>query len=270
VRPQRAPVLADWLASTGLPLSVVTGLRFVGDNRTHRAAVPVGGAVLSLAVAVAAVAGAVTFGANLVRLADTPSQYGQNWDIALDLEYETFTPAKFAALTKSVPGIESVTYGVHLFVEIGNSVVPAIAVVQGQGAPAAPTITAGRAPRAADEIAVGASVLRSLGVPLGARVPVEVGTATDLLRITGTVTFPYFGEGGLTPTDVGQGVEATMSLLGPQLAAPSTGTGFNFVLVRFTPAARPRAKRPSRRRWPRSAPRRRPRPVSSPTSGRTP
>ncbi len=241
-RPPPAPALADWLASAGLPLSAVTGLRFAGDNRTHRAAVPAGGAVLSLAVAVAAVAGAVTFGANLVRLADTPQQYGQNWDIALDLEYEAFTPAKFATLTKSVPGIDSVTYGNHLFVGIGNSVVPAIAIAHGQGAVASPTVTAGRAPQAADEIAVGASVLRSLGVPLGARVPVQVGTVTHLVRITGTVTFPYFGEGGLTPTDAGQGVETTVSLLAPQLGPTSTGTGYNFALVRFTPAAKATAE----------------------------
>jgi hypothetical protein len=228
------PVLANWLANAGLPLSVVTGLRFARDNRTGRAAVPVAGAVLSLAVAVAAVAGAITFGTNLVRLADTPRLYGQDWDVALDLEYETFTPAAFAALTAHVPGIDSVTFGDHLFVGVGNSLVPAIAVAPGRGAVSAPTITAGRAPRSTQEIAVGASVLRSLGAQVGQRVPVKVGTTTHLLHVVGTATFPYFGEGGLTPTDTGEGVETTVSLIAPLVGGTSTGAGYNFALVRFT------------------------------------
>ena len=43
--------------------------------------------MLGLAIAVAAVAGAGTFGANLLRLVSTPSLYGQDWDIAFDGQF---------------------------------------------------------------------------------------------------------------------------------------------------------------------------------------
>ena len=70
-------------------------------------------ALLGLAVAVAAVAGAVTFGANLLRLVDTPSLYGQAWDIAFDGQFGTVTPKQFSQITAHVPGITDVTFGVH-------------------------------------------------------------------------------------------------------------------------------------------------------------
>ena len=80
---------AERLASAGAPLAAVTGVRFALDPGYGRASVPVRSAVLGLAVAVAAVAGAGTFGANLLRLVDTPSLYGQDWDIALEGQFGT-------------------------------------------------------------------------------------------------------------------------------------------------------------------------------------
>ena len=60
------------LARAGAPATAVTGVRFALDPGAGRAALPVRSAMLGLAVAVAAVAGAGTFGANLLRLVDTP------------------------------------------------------------------------------------------------------------------------------------------------------------------------------------------------------
>jgi len=72
--PQRRQRLAERLAKAGAPLAAVTGVRFAFDPgaRGAKAGVPVRSAMLGLAVAVAAVVGAGTFGANLLRLVDTP------------------------------------------------------------------------------------------------------------------------------------------------------------------------------------------------------
>ena len=46
-------------------------------------AVPVRTAMVSAVIAVAVVAGALTFGANLTRLAEHPELQGWNWDVAV-------------------------------------------------------------------------------------------------------------------------------------------------------------------------------------------
>jgi hypothetical protein len=229
---------AERLARGGAPLPVVTGIRFALDPGLSRgAAASVRGAVLGLALAVAAAAGAVTFGANLLRLTDTPRLYGQDWNVAMDLQFATFTPKQFRQLTEGVPGIANVTFGVHGTVGVGATVIPAIGLAPGRGAPSSSTILTGRPPRASDEIVLGAAVLRQAGLRVGQRALIRVGGTPRVLTIVGSAVFPYFGEGSFTPTDVGEGAETTASLLLPQASAGSTGAGYNFALVRFAPGA---------------------------------
>jgi len=228
---------AEWLARSGAPATAVTGVRFALDPGRGRTAVPVRAALLGTALAVAAVAAAVTFGANLVRLVDTPRLYGQDWDTAVDIGFSTITPAQFDGLVARVPGIVGWTFGVHGTVGIGTTVVPAIGLAPGRGALTSPTLLAGRAPRSEQEIVLGSSVLRTLGLRVGQSVPVMAGGRRALARIVGQAVFPYFGEGSFTPTDVGYGAEATAALLEPQAAA-ANGPGYNFVLVQFAPGTR--------------------------------
>ena len=130
-------------------------------------------ALLGLAIAVAAVAGAATFGANLLRLVGTPSLYGQAWDIAYDGQFDVITPKQFSQLTAHVPGITDVTFGVHGTVTIGKTVIPAIGLAPGTGPMMSSTVLAGRPPAMASEIALGASVLRDLGLRVGQTVHVQ-------------------------------------------------------------------------------------------------
>jgi hypothetical protein len=183
------------------------------------------------------VADAVTFGANLLRLTDTPGLYGQDWNVAMDLQFATFTPKQFGQLTARVPGIANVTFGVHGTVGVGTTVIPAIGLASGRGAPTSSTILTGRPPRASDEIVLGTAVLRQAGLRVGQRALIRVGGTPRVLTIVGSAVFPYFGEGSFTPTDVGEGAETTASLLLPQASAGSTGAGYNFALVRFAPGA---------------------------------
>jgi ABC-type antimicrobial peptide transport system permease subunit len=237
---RRRPRLAERLARAGAPLAAVTGVRFALDPGTGRgaggatASVPVRSAMLGLAVAVAAVAAAGTFGANLLHLVDTPSLYGQDWDVAFEGQFGAVTPTQFAQYSGHVPGITDVTFGVHGTVTIGTTVIPAIGLAPGTGPMTSSTVLAGRPPATGGEIALGTVVLRQLGLRIGQTVKVAAPSGTRSMLITGSAVFPYFGQGSFTPTDVGEGAETTAAVLAP-LANAANGPGYNFALVSFAP-----------------------------------
>ena len=230
--PEQRSRTAEWLARIGAPVTAVTGVRLALDPGRGRTSVPVRSVLLGTAIAVAAVATAVTFGANLLRQVDTPSLYGQNWDAAMDLQFATITPQQFGQLAGRVPSITGWTFGLHGTIAIGDTIVPAIGLAAGRGPLMAPTMLAGRTPQSDQEIVLGSSVLRTLGLRVGQSVPVTAGGHQRLALIVGRAVFPDFGEGSFTPTDVGLGAEGTGALLEPQAAA-ANGSGYNFVLIRF-------------------------------------
>jgi hypothetical protein len=233
---QRRPRLAERLSRAGAPLAAVTGVRFALDPGTGRASVPVRSAMLGLAVAVAAVAGAGTFGANLLRLVGTPSLYGQDWNIAFEGQFSTVTPTQFTQLSEHVPGITGVTYGVQGTVTIGTTVIPAIGLAPGTGPVMTSTVLAGHAPANEGQIALGGSVLRQLGLRVGQTVEVSTPVGNRRMLITGSAVFPYFGQGSFTPTDAGEGAETTAAVLQPLAnAGGSVVGGYNVALVSFAP-----------------------------------
>ena len=235
--PGRRSRTAEWLARAGAPVTAVTGVRLALDPGQGRAAVPVRSALIGLTVAVAAVAAAVTFGTNLLRLVDTPRLYGQDWDVAMDLQFSTITPRQFDELAARVPGITGWTFGFHGTLGIGNDVVPAIGLAAGSGPLVTPTLLTGHPPRSSQQIVLGTSVLRQTGLHVGESVTVTASGRRQLTQIVGSAVFPYFGEGSFTPTDVGQGAETTAALLTAQANPAANGGGYNFVLVRFAPGS---------------------------------
>jgi ABC-type antimicrobial peptide transport system permease subunit len=233
---RRRPLLAERLSLAGVPLPAATGVRFALDPGTGRASVPVRSAMLGLAVAVAAVAGAGTFGANLLRLVGTPSLYGQDWNIAFEGQFGAVTPKQFTQITGHVPGITDITYGVHGTVTIGTTVIPAIGLAPGTGPMTSSTVLTGRPPATAGQIALGGSVLRQLGLLVGQTVKVSTPVGTRRMLITGSAVFPYFGQGSFTPTDAGEGAETTAAVLAPLAnAGGGIAGGYNFALVSFAP-----------------------------------
>ena len=171
--PGRRPRAADWLARSGAPVTAVTGVRLALDPGRGRGAVPVRSALLGTALSATAVAAAVTFGANLLHLVNTPRLYGQDWDVSVDLQFGTITPQQFDALAARVPGISGWTFGLHGTVGIGGAVVPAIGLAAGRG-PADVADVAGR-PRARGRSTRSCSVPRcsgGLGLRVGQSVPV--------------------------------------------------------------------------------------------------
>ena len=230
---------AERLARAGAPVSAVTGVRLAFDPGQGRTAVPVRSALAGLVLSVAAVAGAATFGANLLHLVHTPRLYGQNWDAEIDLGFGVISPQQFGRLTAHVPGLSGWTYGVHGTVTIGDTVIPAIGLAPGRGPVASPTLLSGRLPHSGREIVLGTSVLRQAGKNIGQPVRVAPpGRPAAPARVVGRAVFPYFGQGSFTATDLGQGAVMTAAALAPQSSATGNGSGYNFVLLKFAPGPR--------------------------------
>ena len=231
--PGRGSAVTQWLASTGAPVTATAGVRLALEPGHGRTAVPVRSAIAGTALSIVAVAAALTFGANLLRLVGTPLLYGQDWDVAVDLQFGTVTPQATARFLHGVPGVSGWTFGTHGTVEIGGDLVPAIGIASGRGAVASPALLDGRPPRSAHEIVLGTSVLRQSGRQVGQTVMVTINGRRQLARIVGRAIFPNFGQGSFTPTDLGQGAEMVASLF-----APAGQPRYNFVLLRFSPGPR--------------------------------
>jgi hypothetical protein len=236
--PGRRSRAAEWLGQAGAPVTAVTGVRLALDPGRGRTAVPVRSALLGTALSLAAVAAAVTFGASLLQLVHTPRLYGQDWDVAVDVQFATIAPQRFDAIAARVPGISGWTYGVLGTVRVGGAIVPAIGLAAGRGPLTSPTLLAGRSPRSPREVVLGTSVLRRAGLRVGQSVPMSAGGRSQSVRIVGRAVFPDFGQGSFTPTDLGEGAVVTAAWFTQQANAAGNGSGYNFVLVRFAPGPR--------------------------------
>ena len=240
------------LAGAGAPPSALIGVRHALERGRGRAAVPAGPALLGSVLAVTALCATVVFGASLTHLTGTPALYGQPFDLELSGSGPG-NAAQFGQLVASLErdrAISGISAGAGGDVSINGRIVVALAGQSIRG-PALVTTVNGRLPRAADQVALGATTLRQVGAHIGSLVRVTAprpggGTRTAWYRVTGTTVFPpESGSGGL-----GTGAVFTLSLLGPpcrpgpalnacQIRA-ILGAGGN-VLVRAVPGPRGQA-----------------------------
>jgi ABC-type antimicrobial peptide transport system permease subunit len=224
------------------------GARMAFEPGRGRTAVPVRSALAGSVIAIAALMAAAVFGASLVHLVGTPSAYGQNWDQEVDLGFGgvplTLGAKLIGTETANVTGYAAGNYGM---MSIGGLSVPAVGIDQSRGTGYA-TLLAGRAPAAADEIALGAQTLRAIGGHVGQVVTVTVDdTATagpsvpHVMRIVGVAILPAFSRGGFSPTGLGTGALVTASVLFRQSTSlvstvcKGSSTCYNFFLLRYKP-----------------------------------
>jgi hypothetical protein len=105
---------------SGMPASAAVGLGFAFNPGRGRTTVPVWSALIGIVVAVAAVAGAVTFGTNLVRFVHTPQLYGQTWDVAVDTGFGQLPPTPLGRFLTKQGAVSGWTYGDHGSVTIAG------------------------------------------------------------------------------------------------------------------------------------------------------
>lgn len=225
----------------GLPISAATGVRMAVEPGRGRTAVPVRSALAGLAVGVAAVIAASTFGTNLDHLVHDPTRYGWNWDTMVDLSFGGVASKDVRATVGRDAEVSSYSGGVYGTVTIGGTRVAAVGITPLSGA-VYPTLIRGRNPAGPDEIVLGATTARDVHTDVGRSVDVQLPTgASRKMRVVGEAVFPSFGQGSFTPTSLGDGAEVVASdFPAPPVAGPDgrpihpqPTSAFNFVLIRF-------------------------------------
>ena len=199
-------------AALGLAGSVPgsLGVRMAFEPGHGRSAVPVRSALAGTTLAVAAVVGAVVFGASFLGLVGTPHSYGQNWAQQLDLQVGSVPASTGTQVLAGIRGLSGYAGGNYGQVSVaapgGGSAaaVPAIGIDQLHGSRFL-TLLSGRAPAGPGQITLGPRTLRMLGLHVGQRVRVSANNRTSMMRIVGTAVFAAFSVGGGTATDLGTG-----------------------------------------------------------------
>jgi ABC-type lipoprotein release transport system permease subunit len=224
--------MARTLRQAGWPPPATLGTSMTFEPGGGASAVPVRTALVSGVIAVVVVAGALTFGANLSRLADHPRLQGWNWDVAVGNPHSDDISKMATPILMRDPNIDSIASIANAESNVGAKLANQDAAIFGiealKGSSLLP-YTSGRAPAALDEIALGARTMEALHLHVGDRVPVSTGGPPDSMLVTGRLL--------LTPSIVndsvalGQGAvvtNRTLQALGQQ--AP-----VNEFLVRFAP-----------------------------------
>jgi FtsX-like permease family/MacB-like periplasmic core domain len=238
-----APVsrIGNALARAGLPSTAVTGVRMALETGRGATAVPVRTTLVGAAIGVAAVAGALTFGAALDHLFENPRLYGWNWDVTVGDgygpdAYEDVVPA--LAEERTIEAMGAATFGA---VEVEGREVFVLATDDVKGS-IGPTVIEGRAPTAPDEILLGTETLDQTDASIGDSVAVRfVGTfqgeaSGDVpkrdLRVVGRGVLPEQSDIGLD--DAGAVTYEGLRALGPGEDLPR-----NFFPVEFAAGVDP-------------------------------
>jgi hypothetical protein len=234
--PSLPPRLLARMSRAGAPVTVDVGARLALDPGRGRSAVPTRTTLAGAAVALVALTGAVTFGANLVRLVETPRLYGQSWQISADRAFDTFTGSDTTTFLRDRPGVAGWTFGNHTEPKINGQPTAGIELTAGRGPASFPTLLEGRSPRRSDEIVLGTKTMSRAHAHVGDVIAVAPhdGDAPRSMHVVGRAVFPSFGQGEVTPTGLGDGAAL--------LASHADQEVYNFVLVRVTNGPRQAAR----------------------------
>jgi hypothetical protein len=197
-----------------------------------RTAVPVRSAIFGATLGVAALTASLVFAASLGHLLDTPRLAGFTWDAFVSVEGGL---PKAAAALRADPKIAGYTRGGFTGVRIGQ--LRLMTLVLGGSGPVQPVITAGVAPAASDEVALGASTMRDARTRIGQAVDVVADQAEGhpkavRMRVVGTVIVP---PSPFLAVKLGEGAATTLPgylRIDPGAARQQGGLPF---LVRFAP-----------------------------------
>lgn len=229
---RRSPALVHALSRAWRSPAVAAGVRMALQPGRGRTAVPVRSAIFGATLGVAALTVSLVFAASLGHLLDTPRLTGFTWDAFVSAEGRL---PKAAAALRADPKIAEYSRGGFAGVRIGQLQV--MTLVLGGSGPARPVITAGVAPAASDEIALGTATMRDAHTAIGDAVTVVLDQAAGhpkpvRMRVVGTVIVP---PSPFLAAKLGEG--AAMSLPGYLRIDPVAARrprDFPF-LVRFAP-----------------------------------
>ncbi|MFI5034991.1 MAG: FtsX-like permease family protein, partial [Acidimicrobiales bacterium] len=238
-RPRRAvaargSVASRLVASAGLPVPAVEGVRFAMVPGRGRTAVPVRSAMAGAVLAVVILATTLTFGASLATLVARPALYGWNYTYALNSTFGIgSTPASTAATLRHDPKVAAWNSVLFYALELDGHTVPTM--LEAPSAAVAPPQLSGHPVRATNQVVLGPATLAELHKSVGDTVVATYTGGRHLtFRIVGTATFPAIGL-ALHPS-LGVGAVLSNRLLGKGLSeGPVCGPQTQLVLVRLRP-----------------------------------
>jgi hypothetical protein len=246
-RNQRGAVASGVVSAavgSGLPVSAVTGIRFALEPGSGRNPVPVRSSIVSTALALLVLVGALTFGASLKSLVSNPTLYGWNWDKMLEAGsgYGEIPPSSAARLLNNDHFVAAWSSIYFDGMEIDGQNVPVIAM-QPHADPA-PPILSGHGLSSNGQIVLGANTLAALHKNVGDLVYVRSSGERQVMRIVGTATLPTIGIGHGVHPSLGDGAIVPIGSLPHGFLSKSLrghgghGTlGPNAILVRFRSGA---------------------------------
>lgn len=179
------------------PIPLVSGVRMALEPGRGRAAIAGRSSIVAVALGIATLVAALTFGASLSHLLDTPALYGQSWTASLTT-YDASLPTQGLPILRADRRVAAIAVGRTVRLQLDGHRVDALALDAVKGR-IGPKVLEGRAPRTAREIALGTRTLDTLHVRIGDRV--DAGTIGDAharttMRVVGRVVFPLFSERG--------------------------------------------------------------------------
>jgi putative ABC transport system permease protein len=237
---ERASGLAGALGRVSSSPAAAAGLRMALEPGRGRTAVPVRSAIFGSALSVAALTASLLFSTSLNRVLDTPRLSGFTWDAFVADETD---PPSTAAALRADRHVAGFSRGGYVNVRIGGTSLFAI-TVDGSG-PVHPVIAEGRAPEAADEIALGVGTMKATHRSIGDTVEVSTdqegpGPPPVRMRIVGQAIVPPAPFGVTRP---GEGAAITfpgVRRVDPSVDLRAEAASIPF-LVRFAPGVSPAA-----------------------------
>jgi putative ABC transport system permease protein len=211
---------------TGRPGPAV-GARFALEPGRGASAVPIRSSLATSITGIVALMAALIVAASLSHLLVTPSLYGWNWDALIPGSFEAGS-ADIRDLM-SDPAVAEISLGSgDSGFRVGKLITAGIAAERVKG-DIEPTLLSGRAPGAADEVALGPKIAQALHLRLGNSVVVGYRTAegTQRMRLVGEVVLPFDDD----TTTVGEGLWMTLA----GLRAINPGAEANTAAVRLAP-----------------------------------
>lgn len=183
---ERPSFTAGMLARASAPPSAVAGVRMALEPGKGRTAVPVRTTIFGTAVALAAVAMAVTFAASMNRLLVNPRLSGYTWDAIIALNGEEIDPPK--KVIAADPAVATAWEMDGGSLVVGGLSEPGALAFDLRG-PFRPAMVEGRFPTAADEIALGSETMRRIDARIGSTV--QVSSGGDFEGVATSPALPY-------------------------------------------------------------------------------
>ncbi len=163
----------------------------------------------AVTVGALAITAALVFSASLSHLEATPRLYGWGFDAAVSSEDFDAPRLEEGVSVADDPAVREVGQAMfQIAMEIDGAPVYGAAIGDGTGS-IAPVVARGRAPVAADEVAVGRETLHEIGRSIGDDVTIASASGQASFRIVGQAVLPVSADGGR----VGDGVAMTSAAL---------------------------------------------------------